>query len=81
MYDYDKYMINRGFSYNPISSICCGPIAYDYYQLLYHLKKILNGIDEYIDKRMFVHALINKYRDGNSYSRIQGLMFDEKNKF
>lgn len=70
MYDFEKYNKNRGFSFLPVSSICGGPIAYSFQEMLNSLKGVLNGEDEYAEKRLFIHNLINKYQDGGSSKRV-----------
>lgn len=70
MYDFEKYNNNRGFSFSPVTTICGGPIAYSFSELLEYLKTILDGEDSYSEKRSFIHNLINRYQDGNSSVRV-----------
>ena len=70
-YDYLLYLSNRGFSYDPIQSICGGHICYSFNDLICALAELLSGIDLYYEKRDYIHTLLNKHHDGYSSARIK----------
>lgn len=69
-YDYDLYERTRGFSYDPLDAIIAGDIVSNVDSFKKKIMKVVNGIDEYKDKRHFVRALVHKYIDNNSSCRI-----------
>jgi len=76
-FDKDIYETTRGFSYDPIESVCAGIIVRNSVELLSAIKTCLtNSDDRYAKQRCFINALLNKYHDGNSSKRI--LDFFEK---
>lgn len=82
-YDYEKYTKNRGFSFEPVETVCGGPIVYNYEDLIDAINFTLAGGDNYENKRQFVHSLINEYHDGKSCERISILikeLTDDENK-
>ena len=72
--DFSKYQDVRSFSYDPVDSICAGPVCYDNDQLLHSLKRFFDNPllfkDQYAQKLLWVRELSNKYCDAFSSSRI-----------
>ncbi len=70
--DIDKYKQVRGFSYNPIESMCCGHIAYNYDEFLTAIKSVLQNENTNCntEKRITINSLINKHSDFNSTERV-----------
>ena len=69
--DKDKYNQERGFSYDPIESICAGEIAYTENELLSIISNILKRNNHpNNDKYQNIKRLCNKYNDGNSTQRV-----------
>ena len=73
-YDYDKYTTNRGFSFEPVDSVCGGPVVYTFLELIECVDAILNKEDDYAQKRTFVHTLMNEHHDGESSKRIKSFI-------
>ncbi|GAB1416551.1 hypothetical protein MASR2M117_19570 [Paludibacter sp.] len=77
-YDFQKYKLDRGFSFEPIEEFCAGDIVDSFNSMLDSIENNLNGIDNYNKKRKFVHNFINKYHDKNSSERIINYLFKQK---
>jgi len=75
-YDYNNYKTNRGFSYNPIESVCGGHISYNFKELMNALTDCINGNDSYREKRKIIHAFLNAHHDGYSSIRIKAIIKD-----
>ena len=69
-YDKEIYEKTRGFSYDPVESICAGPIVKKKDDFLISIEEALSGKDEYKNHRNFINTLMNKYSDGDSSKRI-----------
>jgi CDP-glycerol glycerophosphotransferase (TagB/SpsB family) len=82
-YDKEVYKTIRGFSFDPIETICAGPIVKNKDELFLALEQALSGKDDYKSKRFFVNTLFNKYIDSNSSKRVfdffQTLLVNEHN--
>lgn len=69
-YDIDYYQSTRGFTYDPVESICAGPVVYRLDELLDAFNNIENNKIKYKEKRKIIRDLFFKYQDGNSTKRI-----------
>lgn len=76
-YDFDRYKKNRGFSYDPVSSVIAGHIFGDEPSFCDKIQKVLEGDDVFKEKRHFVCNLMHKYKDSNSSERIFNFIFKE----
>lgn len=68
-YDVDRYNSMRGFSFEPIESVCIGKIVYDYETLVKSISNYFNEILS-VDKNQKLLSLLHKYTDSNSSKRI-----------
>lgn len=75
-YDFEKYLQNRGFSYNPIESVCGGYVAKKYNELIESLAKCIKGEDQYKEKRHTIHNILNAHHDGSSSDRVKCIIKD-----
>ena len=69
LYDYDKYVADRGLSYEPYEDFCPGRIVTNTAQLQSALEDLAKGVDGYEEKRQRLMRLFHKYPDGNSANR------------
>lgn len=70
-YDFPEYKKNRGFSFNPIETVCGGDIAYSIDDLILSVEIALKSEPvRYEQKRHFVHDIINEAHDGSSSQRV-----------
>ena len=70
-FDKEIYEKTRGFSYDPIESICAGIIVQNSKELFSAIKTCLtNSDDTYTEHRHFINTLLNKYHDSNSSKRV-----------
>jgi len=74
-YDYDKYKKTRGFSFDPLEPIIAGDIFTNENTFYTMTKKVVDGVDEYGDKRKFVRDLMHKYKDTYTSKRICEFIF------
>ena len=77
MYDYNRYKETRGFSLNPIESLCGGEIVYTFDDLFNAIKNTLEK-DEYCTKREFIHDLVNEHHDGCSTKRVMDFVYKKE---
>lgn len=75
-YDVEKYEKSRGFSFDPLQSIIAGDVFIDEESFYKMAQKVVDGIDEYAQKRKFVKDLMHKYIDNNSSKRICDYLFN-----
>lgn len=76
-YDKERYMAVRGFSFDPIESVCAGDIVTCAEEMLEALHKVFAGKDNYRKERKQIHTMINKFHDGCSAERICNLIFSD----
>lgn len=74
-YDYELYEQTRGFSYDPLSPILAGEIFRDEDSFYEKMQIIIDGVDNYKEKRKFVRDLTHKYIDTDSSKRICEYIF------
>ena len=70
LYDQDKYVEDRGLSYEPYESFCPGIIVKDENSMMLALKDVVENRDAYLDKREHLADIFHKYKDGNSSKRL-----------
>ena len=73
-YDFNNYKTNRGFSYNPIESVCGGHISYNFKELMNALVDCISENDLYSEKRRIIHNILNTHHDGNSCERVKSII-------
>lgn len=73
--DIDTYDRERGFAFDPIESVCCGDIAYNWEQLKSSIVKALSGKTEYDKAYWDKFKLWHKYDDFNSSKRSCELLW------
>lgn len=69
-YDLDRYINERGLSYNPVDSIAAGQIVTNKEELLDALCHIETNMIRWETKRKFVRDLFFTYQDGNTCDRV-----------
>lgn len=74
-YDFERYKQTRGFTYDPIEPILAGEVFSDEESFYEKAEKIINGKDEFAEKRRFVRDLNHKYVDAESSRRICNYIF------
>ena len=79
-YDYEKYVSTRNFSITPIFPLCGGDIAYTKEELFDTIVRVMRGIDAYCSKRISVHGLMNRNRDGKDTERVVNFIFENLKK-
>lgn len=70
-YDYDEYESSRGFTIDPIRTLCAGDIIYNedsFYQKL--TTCLSNNGDNYKLKRNYIRDLLFTYQDGKACERL-----------
>ncbi len=76
--DIDKYDVERGFSFNPIESVCCGEVDYCWDDLKKSLKYALEEpekyVQPYIDKINIWHKYIDDKSTERSYELLKSLL-------
>ena len=72
--DIDKYDTDRGFSFDPIQSVCCGEIAYTYDEILKSLEHALDNPENYITPYLDKIKIWHKYMDSESTRRSYDLL-------
>lgn len=76
--DIEDYGKERGFAFEPIESVCCGDIAYNWEELKTSIVNALTGKTEYDKAYWDKFKLWHKYDDFNStqrcYDLIRGLL-------
>lgn len=70
LYDLEKYIALRGVSYEPYEMFCPGAIVRNWEEMKEALLKVIEGKDEYAEKRRTVRKLLHKHEDANSTQRI-----------
>lgn len=68
--DIEKYDEDFGFLFEPYDFWTPGEKVYNYDELKLSIKNILDGKDEYKDKRSEITSIFHKYKDGNSTERV-----------
>ena len=76
-YDYDKYEKERGFSYDPLESVLAGDVFSNETSFYEKARKIIDGFDDYKEKRKFVRDMQHKFIDKNSSRRICDYIFGQ----
>ncbi|MBR4343417.1 MAG: CDP-glycerol glycerophosphotransferase family protein [Lachnospiraceae bacterium] len=78
--DYDEYNDSRGFSFDPIQSVCYGDVVYTWDEMKVALSKALDGswVETEDNKRIF--SLWYKYDDFNATKRCYKLLKEVMNK-
>ena len=70
-YDYCEYKDHRGFTVDPITTLCAGTIIYDEDSFYNALTNSLSTTeDEYIIKRKFIRELLFAYQDEHACERL-----------
>lgn len=77
--DIAKYDSDRGFSFEPIQSVCCGDVVYDDNQLLESLDKALNDPIGYVSPYLEKLHMWHKHLDSNSTIRAYELLCSKIN--
>lgn len=78
-YDVERYNSMRGFSFDPIESVCIGKIIYSYELLLYSILDCFN--DKLTsNERSKLLPLFHKFTDSNTSERIYNYFFHQINK-
>jgi hypothetical protein len=75
-YDFYNYKVQRGFSYNPIESVCGGYISYNFKELMNALIDCISGNDNYKETRNIIHNIVNTHHDGRSCERVKSVIRD-----
>lgn len=70
LYDYEKYVKDRGMSYEPYDEFCPGRIVTSSEEMFEAMKEVARGIDKYEEKRQRLIRVFHKYPDGNSAKRF-----------
>lgn len=76
VYDLEKYKKEAGL-FEDFDTLAPGVKVFDNDGLIKELEKILNGQDEYKDKRNKVRNIFYKYDDGNASQRIAKILLKE----
>lgn len=71
VYDYEKYVLSRGFTINPIEPLCAGIFSHNTCELINAMKSVIDGKDAYKDKRQFIADLLFTHKDNQSALRIK----------
>ena len=74
-FDIEKYNNTRGFFINPMTPLCAGDTCYNLLELTDSLKEIIEGKDNYREKRKFILDLLITYQDANAEERIKKYFF------
>ena len=77
-YDENIYLNNRGLFIDPIKPLNAGETINTMDELLFTIRKILNGDDLYKMKRKFVKELLDKNCDGFSSCRIADYFLNKR---
>ncbi|MCS3924895.1 CDP-glycerol glycerophosphotransferase (TagB/SpsB family) [Methanosalsum natronophilum] len=72
-YDYEQFNRLNGFKYDYFNNLP-GPSIKSCKDLVFNLKKITDGIDEYVDSRKKLANKIHYYKDDSSCLRIEKLI-------
>lgn len=75
-YDYEKYKEERGFSFDPISSLWAGEEFTNQESMIDKMEKVMKE-DTHKTQREFVRNLIFKYIDSNACKRVYNAVFDD----
>lgn len=75
-YDIDIYKQTRGFTFDPIESICAGDIIYDEDSLIAAIRNIDRNALAYREKRHFLRNLVFTHQDTNSCERVYNYFFN-----
>lgn len=75
--DIDEYDTERGFSFEPIQSVCCGQIAYNWEDLKKSLQEALSNPEEYVRPYSEKIKIWHKYVDDKSTKRCFDLLIKE----
>lgn len=75
-YDVEVYKSVRGFSFDPIDSVCLGEVVYSYEMLIKSVSDFFNG-ELSIEKNPKLFSLFHKYRDSYSNERIFNYFFEQ----
>lgn len=70
-YDVEKYVGTRGFVINPMTPLIAGDIAKNLRELVKYIEDLINGVDNYREKRDFISDLMLTYRDNLSTKRVK----------
>lgn len=70
-YDIDMYNGTRGFTINPVESICAGEFTYTIEELKNSIVDVINGVDRHKDRRQVLSELFLTYRDDKSTERVK----------
>lgn len=79
-YDINIYKKARGFSYDPIESICAGQIAYNFKELYSSINNVLIQVDNFSKDRFILSNIMNKYNTISSSKRIIDYFFNSNKK-
>ena len=74
LYDLDKYVSQRGLSYEPFEYFCPGHIVKKWEDMKNALLDVITENDNYKEKRKVVRNLLHKYQDGNSTERVMKVL-------
>ena len=69
-YDFEEYRINRGFTFEPIESICAGDIINDVESFYNALLNIDKNYERYKEMRLLIKNIVYAYNDTKSTERI-----------
>lgn len=69
LYDYDKYVKDRGLSYEPYEYFCPGEIVTTSSEMYKALNNVLNKTDKYEGKRSQICRILHKYNDNKATER------------
>lgn len=69
-YDCFKYKHTRGFTFDPIESICAGDIIYNQNSFIKAISNIYNNYTIYKEKRKFIRDLVFSHQDPDSCKRV-----------
>lgn len=69
-FDKEQYKNEVGGFYYPYDSVTPGVKVYDWSRLIFELKKLIRGQDEYQFERKRINELFNTYKDKDSSARV-----------
>jgi len=70
LYDLEKYIEDRGLSYEPYDEFCPGAVVNNSFEMMEELTNFVQGIDHYKEKRIRLSRIFHKNMDKLSSERI-----------
>ena len=72
--DYDEYNDSRGFSFEPIQSVCCGDVVYTWNDMKKALQRAISNSYEMNDVEKQIFRMWYKYDDYSATQRCYDLL-------